>query len=162
MRREKEGPSRAHLDSKIRWVKWMNLLVKCVIKVADGKVVMFHLPGHGISLIQFLNVSEVPNGSDPQLAAKRSVYFNRLSRWLTNKIIIRHSSSSKVVRSVWILALTLAHPSAVPMILHSNGRITYRPSLREILGCQTMLLTCTSPLMAIALEQGTKSGYPSQ
>ena len=63
MRREKEGPSRVHLDSKIRWVKWMNLLVKCAIKVADGEVVMFHLPGHGISLIQFLNVSEVPNGS---------------------------------------------------------------------------------------------------
>ena len=31
------------------------------------------------------------------------------------------------------------------------------PSLRESLGCQTMLLTCTSPLMAIALEQKTVS-----
>ena len=33
----------------------------------------------------------VKSPSDPQLAAKRSVYFNVLSRWLTNKVIIRHS-----------------------------------------------------------------------
>ena len=63
MRREKEGPSWVHLDSKIRRVKRMNLLIKCAIKVADGKVVMFHLPGHGIPFIKFFNVSEVPNGS---------------------------------------------------------------------------------------------------
>ena len=31
-----------------------------------------------------------------------------------------------------MLALTLASPSACPMILHSKGRITYRPSLSEI------------------------------
>ena len=41
----------------------MNLFVKCAIKVADGKVVMFHLPGYDISYIQFLNVRKVPNAS---------------------------------------------------------------------------------------------------
>ena len=77
--------------------------------------------------------------SDPQLAAKRSVYLSWLSRWLTNKVIILHSSSSKVVKRVWMLALTLASPSACPMILHSKGRITYRPSFSEILGALFLL-----------------------
>ena len=138
MRREKEGPSWVHLNSKIRWVKRMNLLVKSAIKVADGKVVRAYP--------SFIFLMSVKSPMDPQLVAKRSVYFNWLSRRLTNNVIIRHSSSSKEVRSVWMLALTLAHPSAFPMILHSNGRITYRPSLREILGCQTIPLTCTSCL----------------
>ena len=63
MRREKEGSGWVHLDSKVRRVKRMNLFVKCSIRVADGKIVMFHLPGHCISFIHFLDVSEVPNGS---------------------------------------------------------------------------------------------------
>ena len=95
----------------------------------------------------------VKSPSDPQLAAKRSVYLSRLSRWLTNNVIILHSSSSKVVKSVWMLAFTRASPSAFPMILHSKGRITYLPSCNEILGSQTILLTWTSPLIAIVLEQ---------
>ena len=41
----------------------MNLLIKSAIKIADRKVIMFHLPGHGVPVIKFLNVSEVPNGS---------------------------------------------------------------------------------------------------
>ena len=63
MRREKEGPSRVHFDSKILRVKWMNLRVKCAIKVADREVVMLHLPAHGISRFEFLDVSELPDGS---------------------------------------------------------------------------------------------------
>ena len=63
MRREKEGPSRVHLDSKVRRVKGMNLRVKCSIRIADRKIEMFHLPGHGKSLSPFLNIRKVPKGS---------------------------------------------------------------------------------------------------
>ena len=87
MRREKEGPSWVHLDSKIRRFKSMNLLVKCAIKVADGKVVMFHCLVIAYPSSSFL--MSVKSPMDPQLAAKRSVCFNWLSRWLTNKVIIR-------------------------------------------------------------------------
>ena len=59
-----------------------------------------------------------------------------------------------------MLALTLASPSACPMILHSKGRITYRPSFSEILGAQIMLLTWTSPLIAIAMQKSTSIAYP--
>ena len=52
-----------HFNSKILRVKWMNLHVKCAIKVADREVVMLHLPAYGISRLEFLNVSELPNGS---------------------------------------------------------------------------------------------------
>ena len=97
---------------------------------------------------------------EPQLAANRSVYLVLLSRWLTNKVMILHSSSSKIAKKVWILARTLANPSALPTILHSKGRITYLPSFSEILGAQTMLLTWTSPLIAIALQEGTSIVYP--
>ena len=45
MRREKEGPSGVHLDSKVRRVKGINLYVKCSIRIADRKSEMFHLPG---------------------------------------------------------------------------------------------------------------------
>ena len=99
--------------------------------------------------------------SEPQLAAKRSVYLSRLSRWLTNNVIILHSSSSNVVKRVWMLAFTRASPSAFPMILHSKGRITYLPSCNEILGIQTILFTRTSPLIAIVLEQGASIVYPT-
>ena len=111
-------------------------------------------------VINFLDVRKVT--SDPQLAAKRSVYFNVLSRWLTNKVIIRHSSLSKAVKNICMLALTLAIPSTFPMILHSKGRITYLPSFKEILGSHTTLLTWTSPLIAIALEKGASPNYPSR
>ena len=97
---------------------------------------------------------------EPQLAANRSVYLVLLSRWLTKKVMILHSSSSKIAKKVWILARTLAKPSALPTILHSKGRITYLPSCSEILGAQTMLLTWTSPLIAIALQKGTSIVYP--
>ena len=59
MRREKKGPSGVHLDSKVRRVKGMNLSVKSSIRIADRKIEMFHLPGHGISLSSFLNVRKV-------------------------------------------------------------------------------------------------------
>ena len=52
-----------HFNSKVLRVKWMNLHVKCAIKVADWKVVMFHLPAHGISRLELLNVSKLPDGS---------------------------------------------------------------------------------------------------
>ena len=97
---------------------------------------------------------------EPQLAANRSMYLVLLSRWLTNKVMILHSSSSNVAKKVWILARTLANPSALPTILHSKGRITYLPSFSEILGAQTMLWTWTSPLIAIALQTSTNIVYP--
>ena len=65
-----------------------------------------------------------------------------------------------MAKKVWILARTLANPSALPTILHSKGRITYLPSFSEILGAQTMLFTWTSPLIAIALQKGTSIVYP--
>ena len=73
IRREKEGPSWVHLNSKVRRVKRMKLFVKCSIRVADGKIVMFHLPGHCIFFIQFLNVRKVPKGSTA--AAKKVSIF---------------------------------------------------------------------------------------
>ena len=54
-----------------------------------------------------------------------------------------------------MLARTLANPLAFPTILHSKERITYLPSFREILEDHTILLTCTSLLIAIALQNGT-------
>ena len=87
----------------------------------------------------------VKSPMEPQLAANRSVYLVLLSRWLTNKVMILHFSSSKIAKKVWILARTLANPLALPTILHSKGRITYLPLFSEILGAQTMILTWTSP-----------------
>ena len=46
------------------------------------------------------------------------------------------------------------------MLLHSKGRITSRPSFSEILGAQIMLLTWTSPLIAIAMQKSTSIAYP--
>ena len=74
--------------------------------------------------------------------------------------MILHSSSSKIAKKVWMLARTLANPSAFPTILHSKGRITYLSSFSEILGDHIILLTCTSPLIAIALQKGTSIAYP--
>ena len=53
-----------------------------------------------------------------------------------------------------------SNPSAEPTILHSKGRITYLPSFSVILGAQTKLRTCTSPLIAIALQTSTIIVYP--
>ena len=44
VRCEKEGTSGVHLDSEIRRVKWMYLFIKSAIRVANGKIVAFHLP----------------------------------------------------------------------------------------------------------------------
>ena len=74
--------------------------------------------------------------------------------------MILHSSLSKITKKVWMLARTLANPSAFPTILHSKGRITYRPSFSEILEDHITLLTWTSPLIAIALQKGTRIAYP--
>ena len=154
---EKEDPTWVHLDSKEGWVEWKYLCIEGAIKIAYRKIEMFHLPSHSIAFFALLDVSKFTN---PQLAAKRSVYLSWLSRWLTKRVIILHASSSKVVEKVWMLALTLASPSACPMILHSKGRITYRPSFSEILGAQIMLLTWTSPLIAIAMQKSTSIAYP--
>ena len=59
MRREKEGPSRVHFDSKILRVKWMNLHEKRAIKVADlGScnalfACLWHIP-LGVSECQYI------------------------------------------------------------------------------------------------------------
>ena len=63
MRCEEEGPSGVHLDSKVRRVKRMNLFVKCSIRVADGKIVVFHLPSHSIAFIKLLDVRKVTKRS---------------------------------------------------------------------------------------------------
>ena len=86
----------------------------------------------------------------PLLGAKRSVYLNELSRCATKSVMILHSSSSKVVRWTCILAFTGAYPSSLPVTLHSNGRMTYRPSLKEARGSQCFVRTCTSPWMDMA------------
>ena len=147
----KEDPTWVHLDSKVGWVEWKNLCIESAIKIADRKIEMFHLPSHSIAFFALLDVSKF---------TKRSVYLSWLSRWLTKRVIILHASSSKVVEKVWMLALTLASPSACPMILHSKGRVTYLPSFSEILGAQIMLLTWTSPLIAIAMQKSTSTAYP--
>ena len=88
----------------------------------DREIEMFHLPGHSIALIATLNVSKVANGTTT--GSKQTSVLGFAVRWLTNKVMILHSSSSNIAKKVWILARTLANPSAVPTILHSKGRIT--------------------------------------
>ena len=75
--------------------------------------------------------------------------------------MVVQQSPSWIAKRVWMLARTLANPSAFPTILHSKGRITYLPSFSKILEDHTILLTCTSPLIAIALQKGTSIAYPS-
>ena len=82
----------------------------------------------------------VNSPSDPQLAAKRSVYLSWLSRWLTKRVIILHASSSKVVEKVWMLALTLASPLA-------------RGFLVAVAGCAPFLLCSCSCLVLRRLPQ---------
>ena len=48
-----------------------------------------------------------------------------------------------------MLALTLASPSACPMILHSKGRITYRPSLSEGALSPLVFLPATFPVRVL-------------
>ena len=67
---------------------------------------------------------------EPQLAAKRSVYLVLLSRWLTNKVMILHSSSSKITKKVWMLARTLANPSTFPAS-HFGERPNNRSKTQE-------------------------------
>ena len=154
---EKEGSTWVHLDSKEGWVEWKNLCIEGAIKIAYRKIEIFHLPSR-IAFIALLDVSKFTKR--PTTCRKKVGVLSLLSRWLTKRVMILHASSSKVVEKVWMLALTLAIPSACPMILHSKGRITYRPSLSEIFGAQIMLLTWTSPLIAIAMQKSTSIAYP--
>ena len=88
----------------------------------------------GITYPSSYFLMSVKSPMDPQIGAKRSVYFNWLSRCSTIKVIMLHSSSSKVERIAWILALTIARPAALPVTSHSKGLITYRPPLKEASG----------------------------
>ena len=122
---------RVHFNSKILRVKWMNLHVKCAIKVADWKVVMLYLPAYGIFRLEFLNVSELPDRSTA-LAAKRSVYFKWLSRWLTTKVIIRHSS--KNTDSVCLLR-HWGNLSSSPPKTRQRGETTVNITGLRLLSC---------------------------
>ena len=55
-----------HFNSKVLRVKWMNLHVKCAIKVADWKVGMLHLFAYGISRLEFLKAAKL-RGAHAQL-----------------------------------------------------------------------------------------------
>ena len=93
----------------------------------------------------------VKSARGPQSSSKRSVYLNELSRCATKSVMILHSSSSKVVRWTCILAFTGAYPLSLPVTLHSNGRMTYRPSLKkEARGSQCIFHTHPSPWMDMA------------
>ena len=59
MRCEQEGPSRVHFDREIRRVKMMDLFIKSAIWIANGKIVVFHLPSHSIAFFALLDVSKV-------------------------------------------------------------------------------------------------------
>ena len=58
VRCEKEGTSGVHLDCEIRRVKWMDLFIKSAIRVANGKIVVFHLPSHSIAFFALLDVNK--------------------------------------------------------------------------------------------------------
>ena len=154
VRCEKEGTSGVHLDSEVGRVKRMHLCIEGSIEISYREIEMFHLPSHSIALITKLNVSKVANGT-----TTGSKQINVLG--FAVEVVDKQGDDSPFLvieqkKKVWILARTLANPSAVPIILHSKGRITYLPSFSEILGAQTMLLTWTSPLIAIALQTSTK------
>ena len=156
MRCKQESSSRVHLDREVR-VKRMNLFIESSIRVANGKIVMFHLPCHSISFI-LLDVRKVPKRSTA-CSKKVSIFESAV------EVVDKQCDYSPLfvikggIKSVD--ALTRANPSALPIILYSKGRMTYLPSFNEILGSQTILLTWTSPLIAIALEQGARIVYPA-
>ena len=92
------GPVAAgvHLDSEVGWVKRMHLCIEGSIRIAYRKIVVFYLASHSIAVIALLDVHKVTNRATT--GSKKSVYLNLLSRWLTNKVIILHSSSSKIAK----------------------------------------------------------------
>ena len=98
---EQESPTGVHLDSEVGRVKRMHLCIEGSIKISYREIEMFHLPSYSIALITKLNVCKVANGT--ATGSNRSVYLVLLSRWLTNKVMILHSSSSKIAKKVWIL-----------------------------------------------------------
>ena len=75
-----------------------------------------------------------------------------INRWWMNR--------TRLHEPIGLRAKKNCYPSAFPTILHSKGRITYLPSFSEILEDHIILLTCTSPLIAIALQKGTSIAYP--
>ena len=155
VRCEKESARGVHLDSKVGRVKRMHLCIEGSIKISYREIEMFHLPGHSIALIATLNVSKVANGTT---TGSKQISVLGFAVEVVDKQ--GDDSPSNIAKKVWILARTLANPSAAPTILHSKGRITYLPSFSVILGAQTMLWTCTSPLIAIALQTSTNIVYP--
>ena len=203
VRCEKESARGVHLDSKVGRVKRMHLCIEGSIKISYREIEMFHLPGHSIAIIATLNVTKVANGTT---TGSKQISVLGFAVEVIDKqgddspfLVIEYSKKGvdtffvasafrpvwpgRCTKKVWILARTLANPSAEPTILHSKGRITYLPSFSVILGAQTKLRTtdrailasrqtqekkaqtklrtCTSPLIAIALQTSTIIVYPS-
>ena len=143
---EQQCTGRMHFCAKEKRIKWMNLHIKGAIKVAHREVKVSHFGGDHISFLIFLNVSEVPYGS---AAGSKEVSILQLTVQVLDHQCDNAPSSSKVEKIVWILAFTLARPSALRVTSHSKGLITYRPPLKEAIGRWSAFLTWTSPLMAI-------------
>ena len=126
------------------WVDRMDRLAcrNAPLKLRTGKLYSLMALGTTQPLPIILMLVKFPRG--PLSGSKRSVYLNKLSRCATKSVMILHSSPSKVVRWTCILAFTGAYPLSLPVTLHSNGCITYRPSLKEARGSQRIFRTRTS------------------
>ena len=159
VRCEKESARGVHLDSKVGGVKRMHLCKEGSIKISYREIEMFHLPGHSIAIIAILNVSKVANGTT---TGSKQISVLGFAVEVIDKqgddspfLVIEYSK-----KGVDTSSYSCYNPSAEPTILHSKGRITYLPSFSVILGAQTKLRTCTSPLIAIALQTSTMIVYP--
>ena len=152
MRCEQQGPAGVHLNSEVEWVKRMYLCIEGSIRIAYRKIVVFHLPSYSIAVIALLSVRKV---TDQATTGKKVSVFGFavevLDKQGDNSSFFVIKDSKKGVDA----CSDSANPSAFPTILHSKGRITYLPSFSKILEDQTILSTCTSPLIAIALQKGT-------
>ena len=91
-----------YFGAKIERVKWKDLRIKGAVEVARRKIVVSHPKRDNIPFIIFLNVSEVPNGTT---AGSKQVGKLRLAVQVPHSQGYDHSSSSKDVIIVWILAL---------------------------------------------------------
>ena len=78
---------------------------------------MFHLPSQSIALITKLNVCKVANGTTTGSKQISVLGF-------AVEVVDKQGDDSPflvIEEKVWILARTLANPSAVPTILQSKG-----------------------------------------
>ena len=157
---KRRTPLGCTLTAKKGWVEWMHLCIEGAIKIAYRKIEMFHLPSHSIAFFALLNVSKFTKR--PTTCSKKVGVFKFPVEVVDKQgdypsFFVIKSGEEGVDAS---FDSRESRGLSSDLILHSKGRITYRPSFSEILGAQIMLLTWTSPLIAIAMQKSTSIVYP--